>query len=130
MSQQTAEKYQFKGQYADPLKDFVDLMDRLWVDHRTSPTKAASEEFYAWGNLDYTVVMSARRFDDLIELKTKHGNLDIVKDESGAIDCKVNIDEKEAHKKGADAQKPPPNPTEILQKTVRALSHYYYSAVR
>src|SRR5882672_9493407 len=46
MSQQAAEKYQFKGQYADLLKDFVDLIDRLWVDHRTSPTKAANEEFY------------------------------------------------------------------------------------
>src|SRR5438128_9587492 len=51
MSQQGAEKDQptrirFKGQYADQLKDFVDLMDRLWVDHRTSPTKAANEEFY------------------------------------------------------------------------------------
>jgi hypothetical protein len=130
MSQQAPERREFKGDYAELLKEFAGLMDRLWNDHRTSPTKASTEEFYAWGNLDYTVVMSARHFDDLVELKTKHGNLDIIKDAEGKIDCKVNIDEKEAHKKGYDPNKPPPKPAEILQKAIRALTHYYYSAVR
>jgi hypothetical protein len=130
MSEQAPQRREFKGQYAELLSEFADLMDRLWKDHLTSPTRAASEEFYAWGNLDYTVVMSAHKFDDVVELKTKHGNLDIKKDEDGKIDCKVAIDEKEAHKKGADPNKPPPNPMEILQKAIRALTHYYYSAVR
>jgi hypothetical protein len=73
--------------------------------------------------------MSAHRFSDLVEIKSKHGNLDIKKDVDGKLDCKINVDEKEAHKKGGH-EAPPPNPTEILQKTARALNHYYYSKVR
>lgn len=130
MSKEAPEPREFKGQYADLLNEFAQLMDKLWVDHRTSPTKAASEEFYAWGNLDYTVIMSAHRFNDLVEIKSKLGNLDIAKDTDGKLDCKINIDEKEAHKKGADAHKPPPDPAEILRKTTVALRHYYYSGVR
>src|SRR5262245_14608529 len=108
-SENKSQSLEFKGGYSDLLKEFAELMDRLWKDHLTSPTKAAAEEFYAWGNLDYTVVMSSHRFDDIVELKTRHGNLDIFKDTDGKIDCKINIDEKEAHKKGADPHKPPPN---------------------
>ncbi|MEW6730537.1 MAG: hypothetical protein AB1489_04270 [Acidobacteriota bacterium] len=130
MSKEAPEHREFKGEYADLLKEFAELMDKLWNDHRTSPTKAASEEFYAWGNLDYTVVMSGHRFNELVEIKSKHGNLDIKKDEDGKIDCKVAVDEKEAHKKGAEAHKSPPNPREILQKSIRALTHYYYSRPR
>jgi hypothetical protein len=129
-SENKSQHLEFKGEHAALLKEFAELMDKLWKDHLTSPTKAANEDFYAWGNLDYTVVMSGHHFDDVVELKTRHGNLDIIKDADGKIDCKVNIDEKEAHKKGADPHKPPPNPAEILQKAIRGLTHYYYSAVR
>jgi hypothetical protein len=75
--------------------------------------------------------MSHRHFDDVVEIRSKIGHLDIKKAEDGKIDCQIYVDEKEAHKKGADAHnKPPANPEEILRKTIVTLTHYYYSGVR
>lgn len=129
MSQTANEPRVFKGNYAALMEQFAELMDRLWQEHRTSPTIAGSEKFYAWGNIDYVVVMSEHRFNDLVEIKCPYGNLDIKKDADGKIDCSLNIDERESAKKSVEAQKNA-NPVKILHNTVAALKHYYYAGMR
>lgn len=124
---------EFQPLYAQQLQEFVDLMAQLWQEHRTSPTNAGSEEFYAWGNMDYVVVMSAHKFDDLVEIKSKFGNIDIKRDEQGLLGCLPGHDEKEAAstttKKGTGqpTYKVALPPEEILKRTTAALKSYYYS---
>jgi hypothetical protein len=109
--------------YANQLEKFVALMDKLWQEHLTSPTIAGPEKFYAWGNLDYVVIMSERKFDDLVELKTKIGCLEIKKDTDGKINCQV-VEDKTFRKKTTDIELSN-NPKEILEKAIIALNHYY-----
>ena len=124
---------EFQAPYAQQLQEFATLMTQLWQEHCTSPTNAGIEAFYAWGNMDYVVVMSARRFDDLVEIKSKFGNLDIKRDEQGLIGCLPGHDEKEAAstttKKGTGqpVYRTALPPEEILKRTIAALKSYYYT---
>lgn len=111
--------------YTNQLEKFVALMDKLWQEHLTSPTIAGPEKFYAWGNLDYVVIMSERKFDDLVELKTKIGCLEIKKDANGKIECQI-VEDKTFKKKTTNMELSN-NPQEILEKAIFALTHYYYS---
>lgn len=113
------------GSYANQLEKFVALMDKLWQEHLTSPTIAGPEKFYAWGNLDYVVIMSEKKFDDLVELKTKIGCLEIKKDPDGKINCQVVEDK--TFKKKATNMELSSDPQEILSKAITALTCYYYS---
>ncbi|MFY9226240.1 MAG: hypothetical protein WAQ98_26420 [Blastocatellia bacterium] len=113
------------GSYANQLEKFVALMDKLWQEHLTSPTIAGPEKFYAWGNLDYVVIMSEKKFDDLVELKTKIGCLEIKKDSDGKINCQVVEDK--TFKKKATNMELSSDPQEILSKAITALTRYYYS---
>lgn len=120
---------QFKGEFAVHLEEFANLLARLWAEHRTSPTRAGSESFYAWGTLDYVVVMSGHGLDDLVELKTCLGNLEIFKDEDGLIDCRLSIsEEKDGHRSGLGAPRQirKAEPAEILEAATAALRNYYY----
>ncbi len=121
---------QFKGVFARQLEEFTALLARLWKEHRTSPTRAGSEHFYAWGTLDYVVVMSGRGLDDLVELKTKFGNLEIFRDDDGFIDCRLSTsEEKDGHRSGLGAPRVvrKAEPGEILEATTAALRKYYYA---
>ena len=111
--------------YANQLEKFVALMDKLWQEHLTSPTIAGSEKFYAWGNLDYVVIMSEKKFDDLVELKTKIGCLEIKKDIDGKINCQI-VEDKTFKKKTTNMELSS-DPQEILSKAIAALTYYYYS---
>ena len=113
------------GSYTNQLEKFVALMDKLWQEHLTSPTIAGPEKFYAWGNLDYVVIMSEKKFDDLVELKTKIGCLEIKKDTNGKIECQI-VEDKTFKKKTTNMELSS-DPQEILEKSITALTHYYYS---
>lgn len=120
----------FKGSFARQLEEFASLLARLWTEHRTSPTRAGSENFYAWGTLDYVVVMSGRGLDDLVELKTRLGNLEIFRDEDGLIDCRLSAsEEKDGHRSGLGAPRlvRKAEPDEILETATAALRKYYYA---
>lgn len=122
-------KMQFKGAFAAQLEEFANLLARLWVEHRTSPTRAGNESFYAWGTLDYVVVMSGRGLDDLVELKTRLGNLEIFRDEDGFIDCRLSTaEERDGHRSGLGVprQVRKAEPAEILEAAHTALRKYYY----
>lgn len=127
MSSEIAQNVKFTGPYADRLEKFATLMDKLWQEHRTSPTLAGKEEFYAWGNIDYVVVMSAHKFNDVVDVKTKLGSLEIKKDSSGAVSCEV-IEDKMPHRKDKAANLSK-DAGEILEKTIAALTKYYYSNI-
>lgn len=117
----------FTGPYASWLEKFATLMDKLWQEHRTSPTLAGKEEFYAWGNIDYAVVMSGHKFDDLVDVKTKFGSLEIKKDSSGNLVCEI-VEDKPLHRK-EKATNLSKDPAEILERTIAALTKYYYSSI-
>lgn len=123
MSSKVLELPNFTGDYANLLEKFALLMDKLWQEHLTSPTIAGSEKFYAWGNIDYAVVMSERKFDDVVDIKTKIGSLEIKKDSSGIISCQI-VEDKPL-KKTDISLKLSNDPAEILEKTILALNHYY-----
>jgi hypothetical protein len=108
------------GQGVAELVEFSQLMKKLWEEHRTSPTSAGEENFYAWGNLDYTVVATERGFDDLVEIKSRFGDLDIKRDDDGRVSCSINVPEKS---KSANS---PRTIAEILTLTIAGLRHYYY----
>lgn len=122
-----SETRNFTGAYTDLLEKFATLMDKLWQEHLTSPTIAGNERFYAWGNIDYAVVMSANKFNDIVDVKTKIGSLEIKKDVDGKISCQI-IEDKPLKKKDISVILSD-DPVEILEKTISALNHYYYSNV-
>lgn len=128
MSSKTSELPNFTGTYANLLEKFAALMEKLWQEHLTSPTMAGNEKFYAWGNIDYAVVMSERKFDDVVDIKTKIGSLEIKKEADGKISCQI-IEDKPLKKKDIIV-KASNDPAEILEKTILALNHYYYSDVK
>lgn len=119
----SASSYGYKGEFADEIKALYALIERLWKDHRTSPTRAGNELIYAFGNLDYVVVVNETVLDALVEVKTKHGNVDCFIDEDGQVACKINTDAKEGGREGADIRL-------ILTTTVKALEQYYYNRSR
>ncbi len=130
MSSETSEALEirnFTGTYASLLEKFATLMDKLWQEHLTSPTIAGNERFYAWGNIDYAVVMSTNKFNDIVDVKTKIGSLEIKKDADGKISCQI-IEDKPLKKKDIPIILSN-DPVEILEKTISALNHYYYSNV-
>jgi hypothetical protein len=108
-----------KGDCIEELVAFSQLMARLWQQHRTSPTNAGEENFYAWGNLDYTVVIAMGGFDDLVEIKSRFGDLDIKKDADGLVSCAINPSEKAKLGDNTITEK------EILRLTMLGLQHYY-----
>ncbi|MBL8148686.1 MAG: hypothetical protein JNN15_02035 [Blastocatellia bacterium] len=121
----------FDEQFSQILKEFTVLIDKLWAEHRTSPTIGGEDKFYAWGTMEYVVVISGRGFDDLIEIKTKHGNVDIFRREDGKLSCAINKEEKDGHRKGVGVPKAKSPEDmlpieEILQRTCSALIRYYY----
>lgn len=128
MSSKPSGVQSFTGAYANLLEKFSALMDKLWQEHLTSPTIAGSEKFYAWGNIDYAVVMSERKFDDVVDIKTKIGSLEIKKDSDGKFICQI-VEDKPLKKKDTPVTLSN-DPSEILEKTILALNHYYYSNVR
>jgi hypothetical protein len=128
MSSIPSEVQNFTGTYANLLEKFSALMDKLWQEHLTSPTIAGSEKFYAWGNIDYAVVMSEHKFDDVVDIKTKIGSLEIKKDSDGKFICQI-VEDKPLKKKDSPIALSD-DPAEILEKTILALNHYYYSNLR
>lgn len=128
MSSEAEQTPKFTGAYASLLEKFAILMDKLWQEHLTSPTIAGNEKFYAWGNIDYAVVMSTHKFNDVVDIKTKIGSLEIKKETDGNISCQI-IEDKPLKKKDV-VIKLSNDPAEILEKTISALNHYYYSNVK
>jgi hypothetical protein len=128
MSSESAETPNFTGAYASSLEKFAALMDKLWQEHLTSPTIAGNEKFYAWGNIDYAVVMSTHKFNDVVDVKTKIGSLEIKKESDGKISCQI-VEDKPLKKKDS-ITKLSNDPIEILENTISALNHYYYSNVK
>lgn len=66
----------FGGEHAPALEQLYKLIERLWKEHRTSPTRAGDELIYAFGNLDCVVVINQDVLGALVEVKTKLGNVD------------------------------------------------------
>lgn len=110
----------FKGEYAGQLETLYKLIEKLWKEHRTSPTRAGDELVYAFGNLDYVVVVNQDVLGALVEVKTTLGNVDCQADEAdGKITAKLNTDPKEGGKEGADVKR-------ILENVAVALEQYYF----
>ncbi len=116
---ETAAQCTFKGDHAQATETLYKTLERLWKEHRTSPTRAGDELVYAFGSLDYVVVVNQDVLGALVEVKTKLGNVDCFIDEDGAISTRLNTDAKEGGREGAD-------PRLILDNTARALEDYYY----
>ncbi|MBX7220090.1 MAG: hypothetical protein K1Y36_09095 [Blastocatellia bacterium] len=109
----------FQGEWAAELKKVYTLIERLWQEHRTSPTGAGDEKIYAFGNLDYIIIISQDVLGGLVELKTRVGNLDCTINDDGVVECKVNVDPK-------DGGRTDTNVKQVLDTTVTAMELYYY----
>lgn len=116
---ESAAQLTYKGDHAQAIENLYKVLERLWKEHRTSPTRAGEELVYAFGNLDYVVVVNQDVLGALVEVKTKLGNVDCFIDEDGAVTSKLNVDAREGGREGAD-------PLRILEFAIRALEDYYY----
>lgn len=116
---ESAAQLTYKGDHAPAIETLYKTLERLWKEHRTSPTRAGEELVYAFGNLDYVVVVNQDVLGALVEVKTRIGNVDCFIDEDGAVTSKLNTDAKEGGREGADQR-------QILEFAVRALEDYYY----
>jgi hypothetical protein len=119
-NKESAAGRQYKGEYAAQTEAVYKIVERLWRDHRTSPTRAGDELVYAFGNLEYVIVVNQDLLDALVEVKTIHGNVDCFTDADGAVTCKLNADPKEGGRENAD-------PKLILESVARAMEDYYYA---
>jgi hypothetical protein len=109
----------FGGEHAQALEQLYKLVERLWKEHRTSPTRAGDELVYAFGNLDCVVIVNQDVLGALVEVKTKLGNVDCQANDKGEIVATLNTDPKEGGREDGDVAK-------ILSFAVRALDDYYY----
>ncbi|OYT70713.1 MAG: hypothetical protein CFK52_10275 [Chloracidobacterium sp. CP2_5A] len=116
---ESAAACRFGGEHAQVIEQLYKLIERLWKEHRTSPTRAGDELVYAFGNLDCVVVVNQDVLGALVEVKTKLGNVDCQANEQGDITATLNADPKEGGREDGDV-------ATILNFTVRALDDYYY----
>ncbi len=116
---ESAAQLKYKGDHAQAIETLYKTLERLWKEHRTSPTRAGDELVYAFGSLDFVAVVNQDVLGALVEVKTKLGNVDCYIDEDGAVTSKLNTDAKEGGREGAD-------PLLILESAARALEDYYY----